>query len=99
VGHHDPSPWWLHLPVYVGILLAAAVVSGRARVRRRSYPVAAVASVIPIAAVAWSLAVDAEENEFMLPALLAATASAVTFVLVIGPVLLHLWRSQVVIAP
>lgn len=95
----EMAPFWAHLPIHLGILvLAIGVVAAwraRAAARRPVRYISVVAAGVAFQVVgdAWSLAVQAEANEFYVPAALIAVGGVVAFAALVLP-LVQRWRRR-----
>lgn len=93
----EMAPFWAHLPIHLGILvLAIGVVAAWRAPAAAPRPVRYLGAVAAGAALqvvgdAWSLAVQAEANDFYVPAAIIAVGGVVAFAALVLPVL-HRWR-------
>lgn len=93
----EMAPFWAHLPIHLGILVLAVGVVAAWRApamgRRpfRYLGVVAAGAGLQVIGDAWSLAVQAEANDFYVPAALIAVGGVVAFSALALP-LIQRWR-------
>lgn len=101
VTHPDGemAPFWAHLPIHLGIVVLAigvlaawrAPVAGHRPIRHLGAVGAGAA--LQVVGDAWSLAVQAEANDFYVPAALIAVGGTVAVAALVLP-LVHRWRRR-----
>lgn len=93
----EMAPFWAHLPIHLGILVLAIGVLAAWRAPAagprpiRYLGVVAAGATLQVIGDAWSLAVQAEANDFYVPAALIAVGGVTAFAALVLP-LVQRWR-------